>query len=200
MESKEIFFLRHGDTGMTGRYIGSTNIGLSDVGVGQVEKSGLLLQKETIQRTLCSPLLRCRQSYELLDLECQCDVVEELREVDFGLWEGKSFTEIVKQDKKLVDSWVEAPEKFSFPGGESLLDFRRRLEDFVGKLENITEKRLLIVAHGGVIRHILCLLLGLSFDNYILFNVQPGRFSTVTLYPEGGVLNGFNLGGSSWPK
>lgn len=195
MEGKVVYFLRHGDTGMIGRYIGSTDIGLSDVGVQQVINSGLLLKGAGIEKTLCSPLLRCRQSYDLLGLGCDCIVNDLLREVNFGLWENKSFSEIVATDKELVNSWVEAPENFCFPGGESLAHFRKRLEQFTAILDDISEKKLLIVAHGGVIRHLLCLLLKLDFNKYLVFDVQPGRFSKVNVYPEGGVLTGFNIGG-----
>ena len=195
MEGKVVYLLRHGDTGMTGRYIGATDISLSRLGVEQVVNSGVLLQEAGIERAFCSPLLRCRQSYDLLELGCDYSVEDHLREVNFGLWEKKSFAEIVEKDKRLVDAWVASPENFSFPGGESLVHFRKRLELFITMLDEVSESRLLIVAHGGVIRHLLCLLLKLGFDKYLVFDVQPGRFCSVHVYPEGGVLTGFNRGG-----
>lgn len=200
MEGKVVYFMRHGDTGMSGRYIGSTDIGLSKIGIEQVRITGKKLQEVGIQRALCSPLIRCRHSFDLLGLDCACNFNEELREVDFGLWEGKSFDEIVAGDKSLVDSWVDAPASFCFPGGESLESFRQRLTQFSFKLESISENKVLIMAHGGVIRHLLCLVLRMDLDNYLLFDVQPGKYSTVRAYPEGGVLTGFNLGGGFCPK
>lgn len=195
MQKKVVYLLRHGDTGMTGRYIGSTDISLSKRGVRQVVKSGVLLHEAAIERAFCSPLLRCRQSFDLLDLGCDYSVEGSLSEVNFGLWEKKSFAEIVEKDKSLVDAWVAAPENFSFPGGESLVHFRQRLLQFTAMLDEISQRRLLIVTHGGVIRHLLCLFLKLGFDKYLVFDVQPGRFSTVDVHPEGGVLTGFNIGG-----
>lgn len=195
MEEKVVYLLRHGDTGMIGRYIGSTDISLSQVGIKQVINSAAILQEAGIERAFCSPLLRCRQSYDLLGLECDYSVDDHLREVDFGSWEKKSFAEIVERDKNIVDSWVAAPENFCFPGGESLVHFRKRLQQFTATLDEFSEKRLLIVAHGGVIRHLLCLFLKLGVDKYLVFDVQPGRFSSVNVYPEGGVLSGFNIGG-----
>jgi alpha-ribazole phosphatase/probable phosphoglycerate mutase len=59
----------------------------------------------------------------------------------------------------------------------------------------MSEEKILIIAHGGIIRHLLCLLLGLDAEKYLLFEVKPGRVSSVQLYDEGGVLTGFNITG-----
>ena len=195
MRAKELWFLRHGDTGLPGRYIGSTDAPLTEEGREQVRKTGRVLREKGVAKILCSPLLRCRQSLEELDLPSPCQFNERLREIDFGRWEGKNFAEIVHGDKELVDSWVADPNSFSFPAGESLHSFTRRIAAFKSELDSMVEKNLLIVSHGGVIRHLLCLLLGLHAERYLVFDVQPGCFCSVRLYPEGGVLTGFNIKG-----
>ena len=135
MPAKELYFLRHGDTGLQGRYIGSTDVPLSESGIEQVRKTGRLLQGKRVEKIVCSPMLRCRQSLEQLHLPCTCQFNELLREVDFGRWEGKDFSEIVKTDKEHVDSWVTEPDIFSFPGGESLVAFRNRIATFKALLK-----------------------------------------------------------------
>ena len=195
MEAKELYFLRHGDTGLQGRYIGSTEASLTDRGREQVRKTGGLLQGKDFDKIVCSPMVRCRQTLEQLDLPCTCQFSDLLREIDFGRWEGKNFAEIVQIDKELVDSWVTGPDVFSFPGGESLEAFKKRVATFKTQLESMVEDNVLVIAHGGIIRHLLCLLLGLDSDRYLIFDVKPGSFCSIRLFAEGGVLTGFNITG-----
>ena len=195
MKAKELYFLRHGDTGLPGRYIGSTDAPLTQAGREQVRKTGRVLREKDVAKIFCSPLLRCRQSVEELNLPASCQFSELLQEIDFGRWEGKNFAEIVHSDKKLVDSWVSDPKSFSFPAGESLHSFTRRIATFKSELESMVENTLLVVTHGGVIRHLLCLLLGLHMEKYLVFDVQPGCICSVRLYPEGSVLTSFNCKG-----
>jgi broad specificity phosphatase PhoE len=51
----------------------------------------------------------------------------------------------------------------------------------------------LVIAHGGVVRGLLCHLLRLPPRNYLLFDVKPARLTVIDYFPEGGVLAGFNL-------
>ncbi|MGW8193432.1 MAG: histidine phosphatase family protein [Desulforhopalus sp.] len=195
MGEKLLYLLRHGDTGMTGRYLGSSDLGLSERGVRQLEKTRLQLHDARIETVYCSPLLRCRQTLDLLELTCRHQFCDALREIDFGRWERKSFEEVVKTDKELVDSWNFAPDRFCFPGGESVPHFRKRVEQFKKQLEDTDDERVLVVSHGGVIRHLLCLALGLYAEKYLIFDVRPGNFCSIKLFGECGVLTGFNLGG-----
>ncbi len=195
MKAKKLYFLRHGDTGLHGRYIGSTDAPLTQEGREQVRKTAIVLQEQGVAKILCSPLLRCRQTLAELNLPIFCQFSELLREIDFGRWEGKNFTEIVCNDQELVESWVADPNRFSFPEGESLAAFSRRIATFRAEMESMDEDTILVVTHGGVIRHLLCLLLGLQAEKYLVFDINPGCFCSLRLYPEGGVLTGFNIKG-----
>jgi alpha-ribazole phosphatase len=195
MSVKTVYLLRHGDTGLQGCYIGRTDVPLSSGGSLQIGRTARLLQQEKIGRILCSPMLRCRQTMELLDLPCPCEYHEMLKEVDFGRWEGQRFAEIAQSDAGLIDSWINDPAHFRFPEGESTLDFRQRVTAAYEMLSAAAEERLLLVTHGGVIRHLLCLMLGLPLEKYLAFDVRPGAFSSLQVYSEGCVLTGFNLKG-----
>jgi alpha-ribazole phosphatase len=193
MGPKWLYFLRHGDTGLQGRYIGSTDVPLTARGKEQVRQTGDLLQGKGITQIVCSPMLRCRQTLEQLDLPCTCQFNELLKEIDFGRWEGRNFSEVVEIDKEQVDCWVADPDTFSFPGGESLTAFKKRVAAFKTQLEMMVEDNILVITHGGIIRYLLCLLLGLDSGKYLLFDVEPGCFCSIRLYAEGGVLTGFNI-------
>lgn len=195
MPIKNVYLMRHGATELNGCYVGSTDIALSASGEAQVQRTASTLKLAKISQVFCSPMIRCRQTLQLLELESQVSYDPLLREIDFGKWERKTFNEIVKADKTLVDSWAEGSEDFTFPEGESLLNFRARVSSFTKKLYESKEQEILIVCHGGVIRHLICELLGLISDKYIVFQVLPGTFSSLQLHSEGGVLTGFNISG-----
>jgi len=195
MAVKNLYLMRHGATDMNGCYVGSTDIPLSESGIRQVCLTADILRNKGITEVFCSPMKRCRQTLDLIGLECSYEYDDLLREVDFGRWETKRFEEIVKSDKELVDSWSKDPGNFSFPGGEDLSSFRNRVISFKKKLDTSSNSEILVVAHGGVIRYLICYLLGLSVEKYLLFGVLPGCFTSLELYSEGGILTGFNITG-----
>jgi broad specificity phosphatase PhoE len=198
--AKNLILLRHGDCGSAGRYLGSTELALSEKGIEQIQGSAAALAKTAIDQVYCSPMLRCRKSLELLDLPAPVEIVGDLREIDFGRWEGKTFAEIAAADSRLVEVWARNEGDFSFPDGEKISQFRDRVNGFFETLSHSRRQTVLVVSHGGVIRHLLCRLLDLPWQHYLLFDVQPGRFAAVTCFSGGAVLSGLNLGGRQWPE
>lgn len=190
----EIVLLRHGDTGCKGRYIGSTNVGLSAEGKAQVQKVGRQLRHIPFDTILVSPMKRCVDTVELLEIDFPFKIIDSLREVDFGEWEGKTFSEICEASPELVDKWTKESGNFTFPSGESLSDFKARVDTVAQMLYTSDNPQMLIVSHGGVIRHLICFLLKLDPANYLLFDILPGHYTTLRLHPEGGVMTGLNFG------
>lgn len=194
--AKRLFLLRHGKTDAGGRYIGSTDLPLAAEGVRDIERIAPILRHEKFDAIFCSPMLRCRHSLNLLEIGQTPLIFDELREVDFGRWEGLTFSEICRQDEEIVESWSRWSEDFSFPQGESIVNFLGRIERIKKMVAEGPDERLLLVTHGGVIRQFICSCLGLTPEKYILFDVQPGLYSIVDLYQDGGVLVGLNQGGN----
>lgn len=195
MDTKEIFLLRHGDTGLTGRYVGASDVDISIEGREQVSLLSMELKEHNFDQVFLSPMKRCRQTFDVLGLSCDVQVSDNLKEIDFGLWELKSFSEILKTDKDLIDNWVNSPATFSFPGGESIKRFRSRVATFSHEILKNENEKVLVISHGGVIRLLICIWLKISTDNYLLFDIKPGAYSKINLHTEGGVLTGLNLGG-----
>lgn len=191
---KTLYLMRHGDTGAEGRFIGSTDLPVCETGLAQIDITAQLLQGHEISTMLCSPMLRCRQTVERLGVPCAVTYLEELREVRFGRWENKTFAEISKEYPQEVDSWASWSEEFCFPGGEKTADFIRRIQAVKKDIDRIDQEKILVVSHGGVIRQLVCLYLGLSPENYLLFDIKAGCYSTLALFSEGGVLVSLNSG------
>ncbi len=194
--TQRLHLLRHGSTGAGNRYIGSTDLPLSPDGAADLEGAADLLQRQEIDAVFCSPMRRCRQTVDRLGLAPGTEIVEDLREIDFGRWEGLSFAEICATDGELVDRWAQGATDFAFPEGESLRDFLGRIDRIRMMLTATPARRPLLVTHGGVIRHLVCACLGIGPEKSLLFEIKPGRCTVIDIHSAGGVLAGLNLGGS----
>lgn len=192
--TKRLTLLRHGRTGLAGRYVGTQDVPLSPSGVSQIKSLKNRFKHYPIDAVISSPMLRCRQSSEILFAQDLLSYDDELCEVDFGSWETLTFQEIVTKSPELVDAWSTLADDFCFPEGECIAAFVARVQRVGARIKKATETDIMIVAHGGVIRTLLCYFLNLDPSNYLLFNVQKGKYTTLDLFDEGAVLTGFNLG------
>lgn len=192
-QKKTIFLVRHGKTGFPGCYIGARDVPLAPEGIPQIEALQKTLQGESFDSIFVSPMLRCRQTCDILFPETAVTYNANLREVDFGRWEGLTFAQISEQDHDLIDTWADSSLDFTFPEGESVAAFIERIQLFGTELSHNQGENIMVISHGGVIRGLLCHFLGIDPSNYLLFQVKKGAFSTVDLFGAQGVLTGFNL-------
>jgi broad specificity phosphatase PhoE len=195
---KKILLARHASTGREyfGRFIGATDIPIAAEGPAETARLAGVIEKYSPEVSFHSPLLRVRQTVELLAGQVELGGIHvdyDLREIDFGRWEGMSFEEIAAGDSELARRWAAWSPDFTFPEGERVADFLGRAEKMAEKLAARPEKTILVVAHGGVLRALLCRLLKLPPRHYLLFDAKPARLTTIELFAEGGILSGFNL-------
>lgn len=192
--AKNLYLLRHGPTGAAGRYIGATDLPLTQEATSVLAGTAQTLGQNTFARIFCSPLQRCRQTAELLNMSDKIEIWPDLREVDFGLWEGKTFAEILPDYGAEISQWASWSLDFTFPGGEKISDFLARIALVRQRIDSMAEGDYLLISHGGLIRQLICTYLGLPPQNYLLFDVQAGRYTSLALHSQGGVLTSFNTG------
>jgi len=193
--TKRVILIRHGDLGegYRGRYIGRTDVPLSESGKRQAAALAGELGRLNGAHLLCSPLLRTRETAEIaLGAADACDIDSDLREIDFGRWEGTGFTEIAAIDPAAVEHWAALDEDFAFPGGESIGDFSKRIGAVAGRIAADPAGTVVAFTHGGVIRFLICRFLGLEDRHYLLFDVRPGSLSEISLERGKGVLTRLN--------
>ena len=195
---KKLLLARHASTGpeYQGCFIGASDLPLSASGPLEVARLAEVVVPFAPVVTFCSPLLRARQTTELLARQAVIGAIHEdqdLREIDFGRWEKRSFAEITAGDAELVKRWAAWSADFAFPEGELVAAFLARVGAAAARLAARPEETILVVAHGGVVRALICHFLKLAPRNYLLFDIKPARLTTIELFPEGGVLTGLNL-------
>ena len=194
--AKKVILIRHGDTGeqYRGRYIGSTDVSLSPA--GRLQTSQLLnpLRKEAAVKYLSSPARRVCETAQaaLAGSGITPEIIPDLREIDFGVWEGKTFAEISSDDPAAVSSWAAFRPDFTFPGGEGITAFAARVQAVGRMIAADPAKTIAVFTHGGVIRVLICHYLALDSSHYIYFDVKPASLTTLLLHEGRGVLTRLN--------
>jgi len=159
MKSYTIHLIRHGITegNLLGQYIGRTDLPLAKEGIDQLEELKSRSPYPTAQVYYISPLKRCLQTLNILYPDAQPIVVEDLRECDFGDWEGKTAAELAGGAD--FTEWVESNRAVTPPNGEGGGEFMQRVcaafEKLVEGMMRTGTSSAVIIAHGGTIMSIL---------------------------------------------
>lgn len=135
----------------------------------------------------CSPLIRALNSAEYIAAPHGLEpvVVTDLRERDFGEWEGLSFSEIRKAYPEAFAAWAADPVNFAPPGGETTGEVARRAEAaLTAILDRHRGQNLALVAHGGINRVILCHLLGVPLANIFRIEQDLACFNIIEFWDQ----------------
>ncbi len=191
---KQLTLIRHGalDASLDDCYVGRLNIPLSATGNHQANQLANCFKKRKVDAIWCSPALRAKQTAAPIaeQMDLTFSNMNELDEVNFGRWEGMTFEQISSVDSQLVTKWSELTEDFCFPEGESQIDFQQRVARVIDAVSNCEHHNIALVTHGGVIRALICQLLGYPYRDYLKFEIKRGGFATFDLYSQGAVLTG----------
>lgn len=144
------FWIRHGPTNVSGLY------GWTDVSVDLSDKMTLTWLNNSLSQdalVISSDLQRASQTADAIQgSRIRLPDEMNLRELNFGQWEGKTPQEVTEIDRVLsIDFW-EKPGNIKAPGGESWNDLYHRVNDVVDNLSRkYPDKDLVFVAHYAVI-------------------------------------------------
>ena len=159
MKSYLIYLVRHGMTqeGQEGRYIGHTDVPLSDEGVLQLQDMAENYEYPQPDIVFASPLKRCLQTAKIIYPEADVIPMRDLIEYNFGEFENRTAEEL--QEHPVFPRWLAGEEGVDPPFGESSRDFQTRVtQAFVRIVDGLLKTgttRSAIVTHGGVITTLL---------------------------------------------
>ena len=174
-----LVLIRHGATkaNMEHRYLGKTDEVLSKEGEMQLFEYKKMSFFPNIDYLFSSPMKRCVQTAEILFPELKPVEIEEWKEMDFGVFEGKNYLEL--QGDKRYQEWIDSNGTLPFPEGESREEFISRCDkgfrSMIGKLKPTKEeehKTVGIIVHGGTI---MALLSKYAKGNYFDYQVPNGK-------------------------
>lgn len=152
-----VSLLRHGLTvaNEKGAYVGWTESPLSTQGKSDLQAKNYPQRLD--QLVFSSPLQRCLATAKILFPGQKPQVIEGLKEMNFGAWEGKTYDEL--KNRPIYRQWLTDIFTEPIEAGESYTQFGQRIADGLEKVYEIAIDKqvnhLVIVTHGGVIRQIL---------------------------------------------
>ncbi|MDO4869094.1 MAG: histidine phosphatase family protein [Bacillota bacterium] len=195
MKSK-IILIRHGIT--TGNvqqlYYGGTDVPLAEKGINELKRlagEGIYPYSEEA-RFYTTGMTRTEQTLKLIYGDREHEVIEDLRELNFGIFEMKHYSEV--EGTPEYEAWINATdESIPPPEGESIMNFKKRIrrgfknlmvkhELDVLRLRNHEEEAMSIcICHGGVISGILNDIWPDRYEYFYSWIPDPGHGYILTL-------------------
>ena len=143
----EITVVRHGETdwSLAGKHTGKTDVELTETGRRRAREVGGRLAGQSFGLVLSSPLLRARETCELAGFGASMEICEDLREWDYGDYEGLTTPQIREQNPGW-DLWRDG-----CPGGETAAAVGARADRALARLR-AADGDAIAFAHGHILR------------------------------------------------
>jgi len=190
-----IWLIRHGETewSRAGRHTGATDVPLTEHGMRQAETTRAELEGVSPGLVLCSPMRRARDTARLAGVVPD-EFTDDLREWDYGAWEGRTTTEVRTE---LEDpAWLvwDHPVPAGATPGEQLDQVAVRVDRVIARCLPVlhADHDCLLVAHGHVLRILTARWLGLVPVAGRLFALDPARMSALGFEHEQHVIRSWN--------
>ncbi|MBP0724446.1 alpha-ribazole phosphatase [Bacillus sp. RG28] len=174
----KIFIIRHPHSIANEEkiYNSFTDVPLSGKGAKQMEEVIQYLKNiknvefGQVQSIYSSPLTRCTNIADTLAKEWNCPIIKDdkLVEMNFGIFEGKTYQEIDLTFPNELLQWSNDYIHYQIPEGESLQQCMFRIEPFVNRLKN-QDQDVAIVTHGGIVKLLMLSFLDLPIETFWKF-------------------------------
>lgn len=208
----KIYFVRHGESTANDEriYSGHLDVELTEKGKNQAIKCKEFLKDIEFQHVVSSDLKRARDTAQIICEERDIEINEskDLREMNFGIWEGLSNSQIIEKYKEQYNMWINDYTNLKAPEGESLKEFYHRAvsayDDIKSKYiiksnESIDEENdnnILVVSHSGVIKSLISYEMGNGLDGYWKYAIENCSVSVIEYDKTGyGFLRNLNFTG-----
>jgi broad specificity phosphatase PhoE len=166
---------------------GKIDMNLSPRGHQQAGILAKFLQARKLDAIYASPMKRVQQTIApyLGNGVPKQNILQDLREVDFGGWTGMNWEQVAEKFNLLTHDWLDHIEQGIVPNGESGEQFRERVEPCVRQIiEKHPGQTVDVFCHGGVIRMVLSILLDMPLPNTNIFEIEYAGMTQVALWPK----------------
>jgi broad specificity phosphatase PhoE len=174
---QRVYLVRHGETewSLSGRHTGSTDIALTGQGRRAAERLAPVLQRESFDLVLVSPLKRARETCALAGFSACASTDVDLREWNYGAFEGKTPQEI----QALAPDWLLFRD--GCPGGDSPDQVWDRLDHVIARVR-ATPGNVALFAHGHILRALGARWIGLAVADGCRFRLDPATLCVLSYY------------------
>jgi len=171
------------------RYGGHSDVSLDEVGKEQLQKVAHRLKDYPLKAIYASDLERAYQTAQAIAQVHNLPINKfgELREINFGQWEGKTYDEIIQelQHQHIMDAWLKDPYNTQLPQGESLTDLQERVVRCLEKiLDRHRDETIAVVTHAGPIWVLISHVLGVPLNNYWRIKQSNTAINIIEFYEE----------------
>ncbi len=180
--------MRHARTeaNASGRLQGRLDLPLDAVGLEQA--AALTRLVHSVDRVICSPMLRARQTAKVFGMEASID--ERWQEVAYGEYEG---TRIADVPPDIWQRWLSDAD-FTPPGGESLRTLGSRVFSACDDLvEEAQSRHVVVVTHATPVKAAMAWALGVGIEITWRSHVDQASVTRVVMRERGPALSVFNL-------
>lgn len=177
------YLLRHGEVEGGTRFRGITDDHLSEKGWQQMSARCDTLPE--IQQIISSPLKRCSLFAHALSRQTanSLEIFDELQEINFGHWEGKSVQQVNTLYPNELDAFWQDPLTNTPANGEPLIQFRQRVvKCWQAIVQQYQNQKILIISHGGVQKIILSDVLNMPLGSIHKLEIPHACLSVVNAY------------------
>ena len=176
-----LLLVRHGETewNRQKRFQGQIDVPLNPTGEVQAATAAEFLRHIPIQLAISSPMLRPKQTAIAILAahdNTPLELLDDLKEISHGLWEGKLESEIEAEFPGELQKWQKTPEVVQMPEGENLDRVWQRVAVAWQEIIRRTppDQTILVVAHDAVNKALLCQLFDLSPASFWAFKQGNG--------------------------
>ena len=182
----KLYLIRHGETQLNklGVLLGNTDNELNGYGIAQAVSLAEAFKEIELDVIISSPLKRAYSTASYIAKEKCLKIIEseDLKEINFGVWEGLDYKEIIKSNPK---EWEERGENwidFSPENGETFKSFYGRVSKAIISISELYKgKRIAIITHDGVMKVIISKLLYMGMEGFWNFYFEHGRYSLLEI-------------------
>jgi broad specificity phosphatase PhoE len=190
-----LLLVRHATAAGNGRFQGHRDTSLTPAGRRELRLLCEKCSRHPVSAIYASDLRRARHTAEAVARKfgLEVEIRPELREMQFGRWEGLSWNQISGRFPKLAASWIERFPHQPIPGGEPLSQFKKRIAAVVREIVAANRGQCaLIVTHAGVIRFTLGRVLDLSARNLFRLAQDSCAVNIIDYLESGAVVRCIN--------
>ncbi len=186
-----ILLVRHGETdwNRSGQIMGARPVPLNQNGIIQAARLALQLTALSAPSLYSSPMVRARQTADILSSTLHVPVIEEvgLSEIGVGEWEGRYWNEFDRDPARI--NFYRLPEEARSPGGETLGQVQRRAVTAVQPMVRGTDaKPAVLVTHADLIRTIVAHYLGTDLQTMRHMQIDHASVTALTIQGSSGTL------------
>ncbi len=177
------FLIRHAAHDNVGSYLAGRMDGvcLGSAGRAQALHLARRMAREPLAAICSSPRERTLETAKPMAIACAVDkiaICQELDEIDFGAWSGKTFDEL--NGDAAWQMWNSQRQSARTPSGETMQDVQQRVVAVMDTVRQTAQNQCVaLISHADVIKAAVCKVLGLQLGECFRFDIEPASITTI---------------------